>query len=246
MALTPVTLGSQPRILLIDDDEVMRQASGALLRNAGYRVATAVDGLEGLELLAQGETDLILLDVEMPRLDGWQTLERLRDAGHRQPVLMLTGRVDVEDKVRGLGIGADDYISKPCEQRELLARVNAALRRSRPPEPDLPLLYFGPMTVDLSNRTCSPAGASVSLTKTEYAVLETLARQPGRTVTREKLLEKVWGYTGEQNTRTVETTFWRLRRKIGDSAEDSRWLQTAPAGGYILSTEALKPAAGPE
>lgn len=235
---------SQPVILLVDDDETMRLVCSSVLRSAGYDVIASGDGEDALAQLKKSRVDLMLLDVEMPKLDGWATLERLRQSGYRQPVLMLTGRLGLDDKVRGLGIGADDYLVKPCDHRELLARVNAALRRAKPPEPELPMLYFDAIAVDLVNRAARKVGEKVSLTKTEYAVLEVLARQPSQTVTRETLLEKVWGYVGEVNTRTVETTIWRLRQKIGDSGENPRWIKTAPAGGYILSQETLKPAAG--
>ncbi len=243
-AISPDSPTNQPSILLVDDDETMRLVCGSLLRAAGYQVMESGDGEEALARLKQNKADLILLDVEMPNLDGWATLEQLRKSGHREPVLMLTGRVHLDDKVRGLGIGADDYLVKPCDSRELLARVNAALRRAKPAEAELPALYFDAIAVDLVNRTARKVGEKVSLTKTEYAVLEVLARQPSRTVTRETLLEKVWGYVGEVNTRTVETTIWRLRQKLGDSGENPRWIKTAPAGGYILSQETLKPAAG--
>lgn len=228
-----------PRILLVDDDVSVRQTYGAVLRDAGYRVEEAVDGKEGLEKLAEAAPELVLLDVDMPLLNGWQTLDRIRAGGHRGPVLMLTGRTEIDDRVRGLGGGADDYLCKPCNHRELIARVNAALRRARPPETPLPTLRFGRLVVDLVNRTALLDGGPVRLTKTEYSMLEVFARQPGRTVTRETLLEAVWGYGNELNTRTVETHIWRLRQKLGEPAGEPRWLQTVAAGGYVLVEEVV-------
>lgn len=242
--LAPVSSASEPVVLLIEDDDSTRLVYGSVLRKAGYTVVEAGDGESGFAEVKKVKPGLILLDVEMPRQDGWTTLEQIRKAGYREPVLMLTGKAGLDDKVRGLGIGADDYLTKPCDARELLARVNAALRRARPPEPALPTLYFGDLAVDLVARTARRIGEPVKLTKTEFSVLDVLARHAGKTVTREKLLETVWGYGEELNTRTVETTIYRLRQKIGDRAGDPLWIKTIPTGGYALARETLSPVKG--
>jgi DNA-binding response OmpR family regulator len=224
-------------LLLIDDDEAMRFCCGQILRGAGYELAEACDGEEGLAQAERVKPSLILLDVDMPRRDGWGTLEALRSRGYNQPVLMMSGAAGIEDKVRGLSGGADDYLCKPCDQRELLARVHAALRRASPAEAPLPVLHFGPTTVDLVARTATCEGKPVPLTRTEYALLELFVRHPGRPLAREFLLEKVWGYTDKANTRTLETHIWRLRQKLGDKAGEPRWLKTVPSAGYILASD---------
>lgn len=228
---------SELTLLLIDDDEAMRVCCGSVLRGAGYHLAEAGDGEEGLVQAKRVKPALILLDVDMPRRNGWRTLEALRSSGYTKPVVMMTGATGIEDKVRGLGGGADDYLCKPCDQRELLARVHAALRRAQPSEVQLPVLHFGPTTVDLRARTASRDGRSLVLTRTEYALLDLFVRQPGRPLAREVLLEKVWGYANEANTRTVETHIWRLRQKLGDKPGEPRWLKTVPSAGYILVSD---------
>lgn len=228
---------NETTLLLIDDDEAMRICCGGILRGAGYGFEEACDGEEGLVQAERVKPALILLDVDMPRRNGWETLEELRNRGFTQPVVMLTGAGEIDDKVRGLGAGADDYLCKPCDQRELLARVHAALRRARPAEAPLPTLHFGPTIVDLFARTASRDGKALVLTRTEYALLELFVRNPGRPLAREFLLEKVWGYTNEANTRTVETHIWRLRQKLDDRPGDPRWLKTVPSAGYILASD---------
>ena len=224
------------KLLLVEDSEELRAACAELLRSVGYRVLEAADGVEALDLWARENPALILLDLMMPRLNGWQTLEKLRLRGCRQPVLMLTGLGEVEDRVRGLAAGADDYLAKPCDFRELLARVQALLRRSQPAESGLQKLHFGAITVDLAGQTATGPDGPLPLTRTEYAILGLLARHHGRVVTRETILDGVWGYTNRPNTRTVETHLWRLRQKLGDRGGDSQWIHTAP-GGYRLECD---------
>ena len=227
-----------PKILIVDDDEPTRLAYAQALRGAGYEVVEARDGLAALEIAARELPALILLDVDMPVLDGWQTLQRLQQANHQQPVIMLTGATQVEERVKGLSAGADDYLGKPCDYRELLARVHSVLRRSRPQPTVVRLLQFGGTVVDLANRTAVREGQPVGLTRTEYALLEMFAQHPGELVTREAMLESIWGYDARSNTRTVETHIWRLRLKLNDTAGDPRWIQTVAAGsGYRMVCE---------
>ncbi|HWA26905.1 MAG TPA: response regulator transcription factor [Lacunisphaera sp.] len=230
-------------LLLIDDDESVRLSYGGALRAAGYALAEAADGEEGLARIEELRPELILLDVDMPRRNGWETLETLRRRGHHQPVVMLTGATETSDKVRGLGAGADDYLCKPCDKRELLARVNAILRRSRPPMPALPTLRFGATTVDLPQRQAWRGDQPVALTRTEFALLELFARHAGRPLTREFLLEKIWGYDSGVNTRTLDTHIWRLRRKLGEPQGAPRWLTSVTGGGYRLDSAATESAA---
>ncbi|HEY4248909.1 MAG TPA: response regulator transcription factor [Lacunisphaera sp.] len=226
---------TKPTILIVDDDEAVRPAFALALSGAGYRVLEAGDGLEALEVTRRENPALILLDLDMPGVNGWQTLERLRKNGFNQSVIILTGHTMVEDRVKGLTAGADDYLGKPCDLRELIARVHTVLRRSQPAVSGPTVIHLGPTTVDLKNRTAARAGQAVGLTRTEYAILEVFARHPGELVTRAAMLENVWGYSGEANTRTVDTHIWRLRQKLDDSATDPQWIQTVSAGdGYRM------------
>ncbi len=239
----PSTLLEGPKILVVDDEEAQRCACTLALQKAGYRVVQATDGLDALDAAARERPDCILLDVDMPRLDGWRALEQLRARGVTTPVLMLTGLVDINSRVRGLGAGADDYLGKPCDHRELLARVHALLRRAQPARPVL-VLNFGPLRIDVEQRFVTiAAGTPPALTRTEFALLELLARHAGRTVPRETILDDVWGYAPDTVTRTVETHIWRLRRKLGDDAAQPRWIRTVQGAGYRLEASVVAPAA---
>lgn len=231
----PFTAG--PKVLLADDNEDFRTTCAEMLQGTGYRVLEAGDGLQALELWEREDPAVILLDVSMPRMDGWDTLEKLKLRGCRQPVMMLTGCNEVRDRVKGLTGGADDYLGKPCDFGELTARVQAMLRRSQPQASGLTVLHFGDITVDLTTHAASSADGPVALTRTEYALLELLARHYGQPVTRETILDAIWGYTNRPNTRTVETHIWRLRGKLGDHGEESRWIRTVPGAGYQLESD---------
>ena len=233
MSTEPIAFAG-PKLLLAEDDADLRMVCAELLRTAGYRVLEAADGLEALELWEREDPELIILDLDMPRLNGWRTLERLQLRGCRQPVMMLTGQGDVDTRVKGLAAGADDYLCKPCHSQELIARVQALLRRSQPAPGGIKLLRFGDLTVDLAERTATATTGPVAFTRTEYALLELLARHHRRPVSRETILDAVWGYTNRPNTRTVETHIWRLRGKLGDPGGESRWIRTIPGEGYLL------------
>jgi two-component system response regulator MprA len=225
------------KLLIADDNRILRSAYAVLLRRAGYRVLEAADGLEAVELWAREDPALIILDVNMPGMDGWQALERLKLRGCRRPTLMMTALDEVEHRVKGLAAGADDYVGKPCDIRELNARVLALLRRFEPAASGLAVLHFGDITVDLRERVAFSTEGPVALTRTEFALLELLARHHGRPVTRETILDAVWGYTNRPNTRTVETHVWRLRGKLHDGGEGARWIRTIPGAGYQLACE---------
>lgn len=225
-------------VLLVDDDEAYRTIFGVVLERAGYAVETATNGFDAIQRCAQHPYSLVTLDVDMPGFNGWQTLATLRERGCDTPVIMVTGAVAPEQRIRGLEGGADDYLCKPCESGEFLARVRAVLRRRKPVPAAPVVLHFGGTTVDLSARTAETAGRPLALTRTEYALLDLFAKHAGRLLSRELLLEAVWGYAGDANTRTVETHLWRLRKKLGDGGAAPRWLQTVP-GGYRLTDEAV-------
>jgi DNA-binding response OmpR family regulator len=235
----PSTPPGAATILVVDDNELTRAAFVIALERSGYRVAEAGDGTEALELAAREKPALVVLDLDMPRLDGMETLRQLRAAGDGVPVLILTALDDVERRVQGLQDGADDFLGKPCDAREFLARVAALLRRSRPAAAKVSRLRFGEVVVELADKMALRAGQPLALTRKELAILEVLARRPGRAVAREAILREVWGYAETVQTRTLDTHVWRLRRKIGDDGEEPRWIRNVPGIGYALDAEAV-------
>ena len=204
----------QHRVLVVDDDDDVRELTSTLLRRAGYDVVEAPNGRDALRRLYEGRVSAIVLDVAMPELDGWQTLERIRDVTD-VPVLMLTARAGELEKVRGLQAGADDYVTKPYGKQELLARVKALLRRSGggAPAPD-DVVRRGDLEVDLRQRLVRFGGTEVSLTPTEFKVLAAFVRNPNQVLSRGQLLEDVWGGAGGDEQ--VKLYIGYLRRKLPD------------------------------
>ena len=202
----------QHRVLVVDDDDDVRELTSTLLRRAGYDVVEAPNGRDALRRLYEGRVSAIVLDVAMPELDGWQTLERIRDVTD-VPVLMLTARAGELEKVRGLQAGADDYVTKPYGKQELLARVEALLRRSggAAPAPD-DVVRRGDLEVDLRQRLVRFGGTEVSLTPTEFKVLAAFVRNPNQVLSRGQLLEDVWGGAGGDEQ--VKLYIGYLRRKL--------------------------------
>jgi DNA-binding response OmpR family regulator len=198
-----------------------------------------MDGAQGLEMIAKEKPDLIILDVMMPNLTGIEVATEVRRLGLTTPVLMLTTRSEVAQKVEGLQAGADDYLGKPFDRRELLARVQALLRRLNFSQTaqTISSLRFGDVTVDLEKHTAFKGETPLPLTRTEYALLELLAKNMGSPVSRDLILDAVWGYTYFPSTRTVDTHIWRLRKKIGDNGDEPRWLKKAQGEGYILTCD---------
>lgn len=223
-----------PRILIIEDDKNVSLMLGMCLRREGYRVMESYDGEEGLKVALEERPDLLVLDIDLPKIDGIQICSELRRMRFLAPILMLTGRGMVDERVTGLDAGADDYLLKPFVPQEFLARLRALLRRQQRAEETKKVLEFGPVRVDLGQRTATRDGAPISLTKTEYALLELLAANPGQPVTRDTILDVVWGYTRFPSTRTVDTHIWRLRKKLGDTGETHRWIVGVPGEGYRL------------
>ena len=224
---------SEPaRLLVVDDEPALREALQSSLEFEGYKVVTANDGLEALECLA-GDTgfDAVLLDVMMPRLDGLTACRRLRSAGNHIPVLMLTARDAVGDRVSGLDAGADDYLVKPFELEELVARLHALLRR-RPDRPRLPL-EIGDLQIDPARRLVRRGGRAIELTNREFELLETLARHAGLVLSRAQLLEQVWGYTFEVDGNVVDQFVSYLRRKL-EAAGEPRLIHTVRGVGFVL------------
>jgi DNA-binding response OmpR family regulator len=222
------------RILVIEDERPMRTALADCLEGEGYRVLTATDGPAGLERAVREKPDLVLLDIMMPRLDGYALCSELRRLGIATPVLMLTARGRVEDRVRGLDAGADDYLLKPFSTDELLARVRALLRRVHKQAAAAGILRLGRVEIDLPRQKAARAGKPIYLTAREFAMLRLMAETPGEPVTRERFLDVVWGYTAFPTTRTVDTHIAALRAKIEENPEEPRWIQTVHGAGYRL------------
>ena len=222
------------RILIVEDEAPMRTALADLLAAEGYRALTAADGERGLERALAEKPDLILLDVMMPKLDGFALCAELRRLANAVPVLMLTAKGQVDDRVQGLDAGADDYLVKPFSTDELLARVRALLRRAGRATQRTLKLNLGGLEIDLARQTAVRGGKPVHLTAKEFAMLRLLAGAEGEPVTREKFLDAVWGYTAFPTTRTVDNHIASLRGKIEANPESPRWIKTVHGVGYKL------------
>lgn len=200
------------KILIVDDEPRMRDLIRLYLQ-AEFTVIEAKDGLDALRVLASEEPDLILLDVMMPQLDGWATLARIRE-DYRVPVIMLTARGDVPDRVQGLRLGSDDYVAKPFDGRELVARIQAVLRRTRGLTEGQSVIKRGGLVINTLERTATYKERSLSLTPKEYDLLTLLAAHPGQAMPRERLLDRVWGADFEGDIRTVDSHIKNLREEL--------------------------------
>ena len=224
------------RILIIEDETPMRTALADLLAVEGYRALTAADGESGLERALAEKPDLILLDVMMPKLDGFQVCAELRRLAMAVPVLMLTAKGQIEDRVVGLDAGADDYLVKPFSTEELLARVRALLRRVERNTKSVMKLKLGEVEIDLARQTAVRGKKPVRLTAKEFSMLRLLAGAEGEPVSREKFLDAVWGYTAFPTTRTVDNHIASLRAKLEKNSDAPRWIKTVHGVGYKLET----------
>lgn len=222
------------RILIIEDETPMRTALADLLSAEDYRVLTAADGENGLRRALEEKPDLILLDVMMPRLDGFSLCAELRRLSNAVPVLMLTAKGQIADRVSGLDAGADDYLIKPFSTEELLARVRALLRRVERKSKSPLKLKLGEMEIDLSRQTMQRGKKQIHLTAKEFAMLRLMAEAEGEPVSREKFLDVVWGYAAYPTTRTVDNHVASLRAKIEKNPDEPRWIKTVHGVGYKL------------
>jgi DNA-binding response OmpR family regulator len=220
------------RILVVEDDAAILRGLRDNLAAESYEVITAADGAEGYRLARESKADLIILDLMLPKLSGYEICRKLRDEGSRVPILMLTARGDEADRILGLDLGADDYVSKPFSVRELLARVRAILRRCDPQVACPEHLAFGDIVVDFPQFEARKNGQPVEMTPKEFGVLRYLAARAGKVVRREELLEEVWGYENYPTTRTVDNHIASLRAKLEADAAEPRHLLTVHGVGY--------------
>jgi DNA-binding response OmpR family regulator len=221
---------NEGRVLLVEDDAEIADVLRRSLRNEGYEVRTAGDGVTALEAATDFVPDLVVLDLGLPRLDGVEVCRRLRDEGD-VPILMLTARTEVEDRVSGLDSGADDYLAKPFERRELLARIRALLRR-RPPRGSASLTV-GDLRLNPDTREVSRGRREIELTNREFELLEYLLRNQRLVVSRQQLLDDVWGYDPTAATNTIDVFVSNLRRKL-EAGGEGRLLHTKRGAGYVL------------
>jgi two-component system alkaline phosphatase synthesis response regulator PhoP len=224
-----------PRILIVDDEPEIVRGLEDNLRFEGYQTASATNGEDGLSLAASQAPDLVLLDIMMPKLSGWDVCRELRRRGVDVPIIMLTARGEEMDRVRGLELGADDYITKPFSLRELLARVRAVLRRPGPRH-KFEEFAFGDVRVQRRARRVVKAGSEVRLTRKEFDLLVYLVEHRGEVVTRERLLDEVWGYERFPTTRTVDTHVLRLRRKFEADPDRPVFILTVHGQGYKFAS----------
>lgn len=216
-------------ILIVEDEEKLAQAIALYLRNAGFAVEVALDGQAALEAFAQRQPDLIVLDLMLPNVDGWEVCHRIRKESD-VPIIMLTARVGEPARVQGLELGADDYLEKPFSLRELVARIHAVLRRAgKKPQT---VIRTGDLQIDLERRDVFVHGEKVELTASEFALLSFMAQHPGRVFTRLQLLDAMRGSTSETLERAVDSHIKNLRKKIERNPQEPEYIQTVYGVGY--------------
>ena len=224
-------VGKRARILIVEDEPAMVAGLRDNFEYEGYEVISAVDGVEGLDCALSENPDLVVLDVMMPRMSGLDVCKQLKMKQPGLPIIMLTARGQEIDKVVGLELGADDYVTKPFSIRELMARVKAVLRRAAPqPPPDI--YRFSDVEVNVRSNEVLRNGARVELSAKEFALLAYFVAHPAETLSRDRLLDAVWGYENYPNTRTVDTHIVHLRQKLEPNPEDPRFILTVHGTGY--------------
>jgi two-component system KDP operon response regulator KdpE len=226
---------SKIRVLVVDDEPRYLKLVRYNLEAAGYEVITADSGEEALSLAAGKNPDLIILDIRLPGIDGYEVCTRIREFS-ATPIIMLTAKGEEQEKVRGLRLGADDYVTKPFGAEELMARVETVLRRHRTPEVlTPPILIVGELAIDFIQRKVTIEGQEVSLSPTEYRLLQCLAVNAGRVLVHEELQEKVWGSEYREYFEGLRVYIWRLRKKIERDPQHPSYVLTKPGVGYMLA-----------
>lgn len=227
-------------VLVVDDEPTIGEVVSRYLEVAGYDARTALDGPAALDAVAEQRPDLVVLDLMLPGIDGLEVMRRLRDADpHRLPIILLTARGEESDRIVGLRLGADDYVVKPFSPAELVARVDAVLRRiEAPDEHEPPLRFDGGLEVDGAARRATRDGEELPLTQREFDLLLFFARHPGRAFSREELMERVWGHSFYTDTSTVTVHVRRLRAKIEPDPERPTYLETVWGVGYRFGASA--------
>ncbi len=225
------------RIIIIEDDRAILRGLKDNLEYEPYEVLTATDGEQGYRLIKEQSPDLIVLDLMIPRMDGYELCRKVRSEGITTPILMLTARGEEMDRVHGLDIGADDYVTKPFSVPELLARIRAILRRARPPTALPENLRFDDVVVDFTCFEARKAKQTLKLSRKEFGVLRLLAAREGQVVTRNEMLDEVWGHESYPTTRTVDNHIASLRSKLEDDPSNPRRLITVHGVGYKLVLE---------
>jgi two-component system, OmpR family, response regulator MprA len=233
MILRHAAVGAQPRILIVDDEPAVRQALARALALERYEIALAADGEQALDLLAEGSYEVVLLDIVMPGMSGLELCRRMRGSGNRTPVLMLTARDAIDDRVAGLDAGADDYLAKPFALRELTARVRALLRRSGVGDDDLQPLAYADLSLDLVSYEVRRGARGLMLTRTEFRLLELFLRHPRQVLTRSVIFEHIWGYDFGASSNALGVYIGYLRRKT-EAGGEPRLLHTVRGVGYVL------------
>jgi two-component system, OmpR family, response regulator MprA len=231
-AARPAPAPGRERLLVVDDDPDVRDSLERALRHAGYAVATAAHGGDALAAVARSPVDLIVLDVLMPIVDGFAACQRLRERGDATPILVLTARDAVDDRVTGLEVGADDYLVKPFALRELLARVHALLRRGQSRRD---LLGYADLTLDVTARRVTRGGQEIELTRIEFALLELLLRNAEQVLSYDVILERVWGYGDAPASNALQVFVGFLRRKLEDGGRQ-RLVHNVRGVGYVIRT----------
>ena len=225
----------QQTVLVVDDEEAIAEAVRARLESEGYRVVVASDGQQAISLHAEHRPDLVVLDLMLPGMDGLEVCQEIQRNAWT-PVLMLTARTEEADKVAGFAVGADDYLTKPFSLRELAARVKAILRRMdrmRAHESDGPIAHGG-LVVDPNRRRVTVDDGEIGLTPLEFEILLTLARDPGVVLSRDQLMDRVWGYRDYAGGRVVDSHVARIRRKLGEDGNEPRFIRTVHGVGYAF------------
>jgi len=231
----PDATGKGHKVLVVDDEEVVRELIELYLTKEGFEVIHARDGREALRLNGEKHPDLVILDLMLPGLDGWEVCRQIR-TGSRVPIIMLTARGEEVDRIVGLELGADDYVVKPFSPRELVARVRAVLRRGSAPGEENEVLSFPDLRIDRVRHRVEVDGEEVHLTPTEFRLLWCLASRPGRVFSRAELLDRIWGYDSESDARTVDVHVKRLRQKTRASESRSFSITTVWGLGYKFET----------